>query len=323
MLRPFVFVPLPQPAEHHSGRQDRGHRIADPLAGDIRGRAVRRLKYSRILTDIPRRRHAHPPHQAGGQIRDDIPVHILHHHHVERLRSLHHVKRQSVDVRVFLLHLRIAGSHLVEEAPEEGHRAKDIRLVHAGHLHRLLAPLPRQFKGVARQPLRPGAGDHHRVHRHLVAQLDAAVHRSEQSFHVFAQNHQVDLPGPQPLQRRVLGRVQVDRPHPGVQIQLKTQIDLRPHLRAVRPAHVRQPHRPQQHRIGRPAGLHRLLRQRVPPFQVTTRPARMLLKAEGQLPLALQSPQHLHRLIYYFRPNSIPLHHRNFISSTIHPISPP
>src|SRR3546814_19296741 len=58
------------------------------------------LEHRALRTDVAGRRHAEPAHEAGGQVGEDIAVHVLGHHHVEAPGMLDEVERGSVDIAV-------------------------------------------------------------------------------------------------------------------------------------------------------------------------------------------------------------------------------
>ena len=79
----------------------------------------------------------------------------------------------------------------------------------------------------------------------------------------------------------MLGGVEKNRTHTGVEIELETQINLGTHLRAVGPADLRVSHRAEQNSICVSTGSQGIVRQRRPLFQVAVSPRGIVAESEN------------------------------------------
>ena len=207
-------------------------------------------------------------------------------------------------------------THLVEDLTKERHGAKDIGFVDAGDAARWVpgsrtGSLLGELKGVANDSLGTCARDDHAVHSRLPSQLNTTIHRSEETFHVLTQQHEVDVPRTITLQRTVIGRVEIDRTQAGVQIEQESQVDLGPHFGTVRPAHIRKPHRTDQNCIRLPAGLYRRFGQGIARLLVAVGTGGVLTETQDRPPCGIENPQ---CFIDNIRANAVSFEHGDLVT---------
>src|SRR5262245_49243226 len=180
---PVMAMTVGEPVEHERGGKNHGSRIGEPLTHDVGRGAVAGLEHRVRIADVGRGRHAHAADQAGGQIRDDVAEHVLHHHYVEVPRPPHQHGRTCVDVEAIGGDVGIARGAFVEHAAEEGVSLEGVRLVDAGEqatAPAYLAPA-RQAKGEIEQALRGLARDQEGLARFGIGH-HALAHGGEQTL---------------------------------------------------------------------------------------------------------------------------------------------
>ena len=139
--------------------EDERGRVGLVLAGVLRCGAVDRLEDGGLLADVRARRDPEAADQPGGKVAHDVAVQVRQHENVVQLRLLDQLHAHVVDDPVLeadasLVLGRDLLTALEEEAVRELH---DVRLVDRGDLAATV--LHRVLEGVARDPLRRGAGD--------------------------------------------------------------------------------------------------------------------------------------------------------------------
>ena len=91
---------LAQIVEHHRGRKNHRNRIGFALSGDIRSRAVHRLKQAGSAAEAGGRQQTERPAERGGGVGKDVTEDVAGQNHIELTRIDHHLHRGVVDVHV-------------------------------------------------------------------------------------------------------------------------------------------------------------------------------------------------------------------------------
>ena len=236
------------------------------------------------VAEVGGRRHAHAADERGGEIREDVPEHVLRHHHVELPRPAHQIEGGGVDVVVRGLEVRMPGRALVEDLAEEGHRGEHVRLVHAGDPASATARLAPRREPEARveQALAGGAGDDHGVAGDPVVLHRPLAARGEQALGGLAHDDEIDVRAARVAERPRPARQRLDRTHPGVQSEPEAQVELRRDLGAVVVPHVGQAHRAEQDRVRRLRPLEHVLRHRGAGRAPGRRAGREVLVLQGE-----------------------------------------
>jgi hypothetical protein len=114
--------------EQHRARPDRPDRVGDPLAGDVRRRAVDGLEHRRQLApgvQVGRRRDADGAGHRRHEVAEDVAEEVRRDDDVEAARAQDEHRGQRVDVELIGVQpgvgLELLGEHLVPE----GHRVDD------------------------------------------------------------------------------------------------------------------------------------------------------------------------------------------------------
>jgi hypothetical protein len=142
--------------------------------------------------------------------------------------------------------------------------------------------------------MRPAPGDQQRIRLlYIPVRRTRGLPGGKQPLAVLAYDHEVDRGAAFVCQGRMGGVIQAEGADPVVEIELLAQVDLRRHLDAVGPAHLRQAHRPQEDRVAGAAALDHVRWQRIAVAPVLGRPGGELLGREAYpVEHALDSVQH-------------------------------
>ena len=251
------------------------------------------LKHRSPRTDIRRRRHPHAPHKRSGKVTKNVPEHVFRYQHIKALRTTHQKQGCRIDVHTLRAHFRILLSHLVEEFAKKHHRRQHVGLIDQRHQS---TPLPSQQKSIMKQP-QAATSRHQQTVGHFVGGKRSSLQpRRKQTFSALTQNDKINVARTHALQRAISRMIQPRRTFAPVQFKVLPDVDLRCELPATGPANIRQTHGPQQHGIGRPAGLQSRLRQRLTAPLKFSCPRRKCLAAELQPGIAqAKRVQHLQR----------------------------
>src|SRR4051812_6256230 len=185
----------PKPVQHHRSRKKHRSRIGFSGAGNVRRRAVTRLKQAVTLADVARGREPHPTDQARTKIRQDVAEHVLGDHHVKSPWLEQHVQRGRIYIRTVGLKLRKIYSPLLEDAAHERVGLQYACLVDASYSSRTapLAALRRQLECVIEYAFTSGSRDAHRVQCGVSILHHAASARIIKSLGLFAQDDKIDF----------------------------------------------------------------------------------------------------------------------------------
>ena len=107
-------VELAEVPEHHDGRQHHGRRVDHILARVLGRRTVYCLENGDLVPEVRGRREAKSADQRGGEVADDVPVHVRGHDDLELLGLLDELVSTVVDDDVLRLDSRILLTHLLE-----------------------------------------------------------------------------------------------------------------------------------------------------------------------------------------------------------------
>ena len=129
-----------QVPEHQDRRQQHGRRVDHVLARVLRRRPVHGLEDRDLVPHVRAGREAEPADQRAGLIRQDVPVHVRHHDHLELLGALDQLVRGVVDDDVPGLDLGVVGGHFLERSLHLAFgELQDVGLRRAGDLRPALA----------------------------------------------------------------------------------------------------------------------------------------------------------------------------------------
>ena len=143
---------LAEVLEHQLSGQDHRGRVHFVQPFVPRRRAMRGLEHGHARSDVRPWSDAEPAHQPGGDVRDDVPVQVRQHEHVELLGALDELHAECVDEHLAGGDLRIVARDLAEDRKEEPvGELHDVRLRHAGDLAAVVGS--RIVEGEADDPL--------------------------------------------------------------------------------------------------------------------------------------------------------------------------
>ena len=263
------------------------------------------------VADIGRRRHAHAADQAGGQVGEDVAEHVLRHHDVEIPGPLDQHRRAGIDIEPVGLDLGMPFGGLIEHPAKERKRLEHIGLVDAGQAA-IGAPARLAAFGKPErkleQPLRGLAGDDQRLARLAVGD-DALAHRGEQAFGGFPDHDEIDAALIGADDRARHARDQPRRPHAGIEIEMKAQLDLRHDLGIVGIAHRRQAAGAEQDRVGLVAQPHRTVRHRLAGRGIIVGAGGRIGEAEFQIGGRLDLAQDFERRRHHFGADAVAAEH--------------
>ena len=202
------------------------------------------------IADIGRGRHPHSTDEAGGEVGQDVAEHVLSDQDVEIPGTLHQHQRAGVNIEPLRLHVRMELSDLVENLAEVGEGLEDIRFIDAAqNAGTATGPTPLgELEGEVEETLGGLAGDDERLARLLMCHHTFA-HRGKQALGRLADDDEVNAALRGADDRARHARDQPRRPHPGIEIEVEAQLDLRRDLGVVGVAHRGQAAGAEQDRV--------------------------------------------------------------------------
>ena len=109
---------MAEPFEHHGAAPDLADRVGDAFAGNVGRAAVHRLEQARELAvriDVGAGCDADGAGAGGAEVGQDVAEQVAGNDHIEERRTLHEVRGEDIDVKLFVDDLRSSFSGLVVE----------------------------------------------------------------------------------------------------------------------------------------------------------------------------------------------------------------
>jgi hypothetical protein len=160
---------VPQVIKHHRTRPDLSDRIGNPLAGNVRRRAVYGLEHARVLAlriQIGRWRDTDGPSNCGTEIGEDIAKQIAGNDNIEPIGVQYEMRSQDIDMVLIGTYIGILFGNGAKALVPIRHRVDDaIRLGGRRQVPRFATA--RQLKGVTQNAVDTLAGENAFLYCHL------------------------------------------------------------------------------------------------------------------------------------------------------------